>query len=231
MLDASAKPEPRILINCRPAVPQHFFCFFSSSDFYDDWPACRPQTVFFYDFSDDWPACRPQTVVMARAALYTWSNTDPCPVAAALSLFGHYGNPQTSSHPPLRGVKHFSNSTNCTTTTNTFWKLKWASWARAISSSLILKPTSDIQHRTGKLEPIFLVEDSTGYFWKHSISKHSNQSVFFIFRWIVQYPRCEVDITVRIQFQNVCVCVCACTRVCVCVCVKTMGWICSCCWL
>ena len=34
-----------------------------------------------------------------RAALYTWSNTDPCPVPAALSLFGHYGNPQaTATH-------------------------------------------------------------------------------------------------------------------------------------
>ena len=119
--------------------------------------------------SDDWGWPRPQTVFMARAALYTWSNTDPCPVPAALSLFGHYGNPQTSSHPPLRRVKHFSNSTNCTTT-NTFWRgVKRVKRTREISSTLILKPTSDIQYRTGKFQPIFQVEDSTSYVCPHFI--------------------------------------------------------------
>ena len=95
----------------------------------------------------------------------------------ALSLFGHYGNPQTSSHPPLRRVKHFSNSTNCTTT-NTFWRgVKRVKRTREISSTLILKPTSDIQYRTGKFQPIFQVEDSTSCVCSHLILKHSNLSV------------------------------------------------------
>ena len=89
----------------------------------------------------------------------------------ALSLFGHYGNPPKirRSHPPLRGVKHFSNSTNCTTK-NTFWRgVKRVKRTREISSTLILKPTSDIQYRTGKFQPIFQVEDSTSYVCPHFI--------------------------------------------------------------
>ena len=78
----------------------------------------------------------------------------------ALSLFGHYGNPPKirRSHPPLkRGVKHFSNSTNCSGLSNNFfcWELKKR--ACQISSTLVVDPSSGIWYQTSSNFP---VEDS-----------------------------------------------------------------------
>ena len=48
--------------------------------------------------SDDWGWPRPQTVVMARAALYTWSNTDPCLVPCPFIIWSLWKS--TDEQPP-----------------------------------------------------------------------------------------------------------------------------------
>ena len=50
---------------------------------------------------------------------------------------------------------------------------------------LILKPTSSDIKNTG--QESFQVKDATSYFWSHLISKHSNLSGCWIFRWIVHH--------------------------------------------
>ena len=108
-----------------------------------------------------------------RAALYTWSNTDPCPLACPFIIWSLWKS-TGDRHPPLDTLKHFSKSTNCPILSVLKTKMAKPSTWDIISQGLSSPP---LAFNTGQESSCFFPRWKflLCFFWLHLIPEHSNR--------------------------------------------------------